>query len=122
MEPTAHDVRIVAIGAVSPLGLSALQTAMGVRARRLCPAETPYRDRRGRTVGLCVAGVAGFDVIGYERLLCLAASALVDTVGLAPEGTWPAVVALPDCGRPDDDPAIASSFIDDLSRASGVAL
>src|SRR3954451_9099605 len=99
-------VRILAGGATSPLGLTALQTAMCARARRLNPVETPFVDRRGRRAGACLSGVAGFEVTGYARLIELAASALRDAVRsdsgggaqLPPRagGPWPAIVALPD--------------------------
>src|SRR4051794_40829700 len=95
-------VRILAVGATSPLGLPALQTAMCARARRLNPVETPFVDRRAQRAGACVSGVGGFEMTGYARIVELAASALRDAMRTAAVAPCPAIVALPEAQRPDD--------------------
>lgn len=110
---------LVSVGARGPLGMNALQLAMGVRARKLAVLTLPWRDKRGRRVGACALG--SLELVGYERMLALAAPALSEAAqGVG--GTVPLILALPESGRPDDDARFDGPILAALSEKSGVSL
>lgn len=120
---------IVGVGARGPVGLSSLQLAMGVRARKLEPRTLPVlRDKRGQDIGACVTGGISLAVIGYERLLALAAPAAIEALlevrvalGLdaAGEASLPVLVSLPEPGRADDDARFGAEFLAALAKRAG---
>lgn len=112
------------VGARGPLGLSSVQVATMVRARRLEPRDVALEDRRGRAIGVALTGGLGEHVTGYERLLGLAAPALAEACdGAFPRaGGIPLFVCLPEAGRADDDPRFEGEFVQALGDRSGVAL
>ena len=112
---------ITSVGARTPVGLSALQSALGVRAQKLEPRSCDLRDERGRSVGTCRVGGLGHDVHGYDRMVALAAGALREAAAEAREGhPVPMVVAIPEAGRADDDPRFQAAFIDEIARPAEV--
>lgn len=114
---------VVSVGARSTLGLSALQAAMLVRARRGDPQSLPLRDKRGRPIGACTAKGVPAGLSGCDRLVALGAPALRAAVPRqAPSGTWPVILAVPEKGRPDDDPRLDGAIVQALAEASGVAI
>ena len=113
---------VVSTGACGPLGLNSLQVAMNARAGLAFARPSPFRDRRGGTVGLGMMGGLGEDRHGYDRMLGLAAPALREALGSGSRPDLPLVVAVPERGRPDDDPRFDGALITDLARAAGVSL
>lgn len=114
---------IVGMGARGPLGLSSMQMATSVRARRFEPRSVALRDRHGHEIGLALAGGHGEHLTGFERLVALAAPPLVEAhleAGLDPRRTdVPVVLCLPEPGRPDDDPRFDDAILDELVQESG---
>ena len=109
---------VVSVGARGPLGMNALALSMGVRARKLAVLTLPWRDKRGRRVGACAA--ESLELVGYERMLALAAPALSEAArGLGP---LPLILALPESGRPDDDERFDGPVLAALSEKCGVPL
>src|SRR4051794_34899728 len=88
---------------------------MCARARKLLPCPTSFVDKRGVSVGLCLAGGLAEDLGGVPRLLALARPALREAVQGARLANLPLVLALPEAGRPDDDPRYESGFIATLA-------
>ncbi len=113
-----RGAQIAAVSAVTPLGATALQSAMAVRARKLEPQSCNVIDKRGRPVGLCAIDGVPESLHGYERHVRLAVRALSGLPFLPDE--VPLCVALPESGRPDDDPRYARSFTTDVATESGV--
>ncbi|MFO0756256.1 MAG: HEAT repeat domain-containing protein [Byssovorax sp.] len=112
---------IVAIGARGPLGLSALQLAMGVRARKLVPTTTLTTDKRGHLCGAATAWGLPRDLAGYDRLIALGAPALREA-GVELAGAVPLLLAVAEPGRPDDDARVETALVADLGARSGVAI
>lgn len=109
--------RIVAVGARTPVGLDAVTTALGVRAAKLEPRPSPFKDARGRVIG--TARCAGLDdaLLGDERAVVLAAAALGEAARSARlEGPVPAFVALRSSANGGSD------VLDRAARRAGVAL
>lgn len=114
---------VTGVGVRCALGLSALHTAMLVRARRGEPRSTRFFDKRQRFIGACTTPGLRENLHGVDRLLGLAAPALRAAVpGDAPSATWPLFLAVPERGRPDDDARLDGAFVPALAEASGVAL
>jgi 3-oxoacyl-[acyl-carrier-protein] synthase-1 len=124
MSPIAPIANIIATGARCPLGLSALQIAMCSRAKKSEPQSTRLRDKRDREIGVCLTPGLPDDLYGYDRLLALAAPALREAALGADFGgrPLPMALALPEPGRPDDNPRLYRDVLADLATASGVAL
>jgi 3-oxoacyl-[acyl-carrier-protein] synthase I len=126
-ERAAEKVLIPALvtgtSARCPLGLSALQAAMLVRARRGEPRATRFLDKRRRFAGASTTPGLRGDLHGFDRLIALAAPALRAAVaGGAPSAAWPLLLAVPERGRPDDDARLDGAIVQALSEASGVAI
>ena len=113
--------RVAGAGARGSLGLSCVQLAMGVRARLLAPASTSFLDRRGRSVGLCMAAGIAPGARGYERFLALGAAPMREACP-ANVGPLPVLLALPEAGRPDDDPRFATELAPALAALAGVPI
>jgi 3-oxoacyl-[acyl-carrier-protein] synthase I len=122
--PAAYPpAAITSIAARGPLGLSSLQVAMCVRARKAEPRSTQFVDKRGRFVGMCTTPGLRSDLHGYERLIALAAPALRAAAPKEPGASpLPLVLAVPEPGRPDDDPRLDHAILLAVAQASGVAL
>src|SRR6185503_15106128 len=113
--------QIISVGARGPLGLSALQVALCVRAGKLEPRRTSFLDKRGATVGAARAVCLPDTLHGYERLLALGAPALREAA-LGLPGPLPLFLALPEPGRPDDDPRLGPAMIEELARRSEIPI
>jgi 3-oxoacyl-[acyl-carrier-protein] synthase-1 len=107
---------VTGIGARTPAGLTALQLAMATRAGAITPAPTPFVDRRGRPVGLAMVGGLPTTLQGYERMVELCAPALREAAVALEHRGAPLVVAVPEAGRPDDDPRLDGSLPSALAR------
>jgi 3-oxoacyl-[acyl-carrier-protein] synthase-1 len=112
---------ILGIGARSPLGLSALQVAMGARALRLEPRSTSFRDRKGYWIGAARAVCVDDDVVGWERFAALGAPALREAAHGQTE-RFPLILALPDRSRPDQSARFDDELLAELARSSGAAI
>lgn len=113
-------VGVKTVGARSPLGLDALQTAMAVRAGLLEPRSTDLLDKRKNRIGCVRARWLADDLFGVERWLELAGPALAEAAAGSTE-KLPLWLALPEEGRPDDDRRIAS-LIAELGHAADVPI
>lgn len=125
MSPPASSIALInATGARAPLGLSALQIAMCVRAKKAEPRSTQLRDKRDRAIGACLTPGLPEDFYGYERLIALAAPALREAALAADFGgrPLPMALALSEPGRPDDNSRLNREILSDLATASGVAV
>ncbi|HTJ83034.1 MAG TPA: hypothetical protein VL400_15040 [Polyangiaceae bacterium] len=88
-------VVIVALGAVTPVGLSAAQTALVVRATVRPVHELPFDDALGESIGGCFVPSISHDIVGDERLVALAAPALREVMAQPPvEAKLPLVLAV----------------------------
>lgn len=117
---------LTGVGVRTTLGLSGLQAAMLVRAKRGEPRSTRFLDKRRRFIGVHMApGIRG-DLHGFDRLVALAAPALRAVVpagqGESLQQTWPLFLAVPEAGRPDDDARLAGEIVPILAEASGVTI
>ncbi|EYF06413.1 beta-ketoacyl synthase N-terminal-like domain-containing protein [Chondromyces apiculatus] len=105
------------------LGLSALQVAMCVRARKGEPRTTRFTDKRQRFIGVARTPGMREDLHGFERMVALAAPALRSVV---PDGAAlhpvPLVLAVPEAGRPDDDPRFGGAMLGVLAEQAGFRL
>lgn len=113
--------KVIAVGASGPIGRSSLQVATCARAQKLEPRERQFIDKRGRPAGICLAGALPADLFGYDRMVALAAEALREA-GAGLDAPAPMIVALPEPGRPDDDPRFGIDFIRAVAERSGVAV
>lgn len=113
-------VGVKAVGARSPLGLDARQTAMAVRAGLLEPRSTDLLDKRQNRIGCVRARWLADDLFGVDRWLALAGPALAEAARGHDEKI-PLWLALPEEGRPDDERRI-SSLIAELGHAADVAI
>lgn len=93
MKPRA---RIVGAGARSSLGRSLRQVAMGARARHAGVGPTPLGDTFDPPVPLSVAPDLPDDLCGLDRMVALAAPALLEAHAQAPHTPVPVILALPD--------------------------
>ncbi|HHH11351.1 MAG TPA: hypothetical protein ENK23_04680, partial [Sorangium sp.] len=120
---------VISVGARGPLGLSALQVTMCLRARKLEPRSTAFFDRRGQEIGMALSAGLGEKAYGFSRMLGLAAPALAEAAAALPEvfvaseqQPLPTIVCLPEEGRADDAPPLAERFVQSLATRSGVRL
>ncbi len=123
------NVSVVGVGARAPLGLSSLQLAMCVRARKFEPQSIALSDKRAQPVGLCYTGGIGGQVYGVHRMISLAAPAIAEALDgvraalrLGDGASVPLVVSLPEKGRPDHDDRYDREILSMLADASGEAL
>ena len=78
MKPLAY---VVGVGARTPVGLNALQTAMLLRAGAAGMAQAPFADADGDPVTMCVQPVVDARLTGWERGAALALPALDEAAG-----------------------------------------
>lgn len=112
-------VKIASVGARAAIGLSALQVALSARAGLTAPQETHFLDKRGWPVGMCRVGGLSRELHGYDRMLALAAPALREARPAGLREALPLFLALPEPGRPDDDPRLGGDFVVELAARSG---
>jgi 3-oxoacyl-[acyl-carrier-protein] synthase-1 len=102
MSAPAQAVHVVAVGARTPVGLTAEATAAAVRAGISRQAAHPFMiDQKGDNVRSAIDGRLEPTVIGWERLVALARSALDEviaklTTGMAWRAPLPVLLALPE--------------------------
>jgi 3-oxoacyl-[acyl-carrier-protein] synthase-1 len=117
---------ILGVGARGPLGLNALQIAMCGRAGKIEPRRTRFVDKHGNSIGAVRARYLPDDLHGYDRLVALAVPALIEAAKVLIGGSfaapYPLFLALPEPGRPDDDPRFGPEILADLARRSGVPI
>lgn len=117
---------IIGVGACSPLGFDARQTALGIRARKIVPRPVQMLDRNGHRFGSARAVGMPEDLFGARRAIAIAARAVRECArdaGIAPDKPTRVFVAIAERGRPmppeDDDVLPARVFLPELERASG---
>lgn len=117
---------IDAVGAASGGAATALRLAMLSRAGKLKPAPSRFKDARGDRVYVRQASFLPDDLFGYERLLALARRALADTAaaGAAAQvgAPVPLVLAIPEAGRPDEDPRLGHQVLRELAHESPIPI
>ena len=94
---------VTALGARSPVGLNAEQTAFGIRNGYLVPRRTPFRDHHGEAVGMSFCAALADDLLGKDRMVELAAGALEECVARdrgAPAAKGEKTVVLLGCPSP----------------------
>lgn len=67
---------VLAAGALTAVGLSAEQTAFGLRAGLFCPRTINYQDKHGEELGAVLVPSIHEEIEGWERLVSLALPAL----------------------------------------------
>jgi 3-oxoacyl-[acyl-carrier-protein] synthase-1 len=137
MQPTTRrgDTLIGGIGARTATGLDAQQVALTWRAGKSWPRESPLVDRSGEPIATCRLASIPDDVLGRDRLVELAAPALVEALGpwsraqRAKTHSVPPVamiLARPRPERPKDsllsELAVRAGVSLDLTRSEEVAL
>lgn len=109
---------ILRASARAPIGLSRLQVAMSVRAGRLDPRPSGFKDKRGQSIGSCTVGGLSRDLVGHDRLLGLAVPALCEAWPEHFSAKLPLILAMPEATRPDDDHRYGLAFVDALAAKS----
>jgi 3-oxoacyl-[acyl-carrier-protein] synthase-1 len=94
------ELRIVAVGARSPLGLNALQLTTAARAQKREVRTSTLRDRRDALVGLVYSRFLPEALYGAERMIRLAAPALAEAAATLAEPV-PLFLGLAGPERPD---------------------
>lgn len=114
---------IVGVGMSTPLGLDARQSALMLRARKLSPDKTAYRDRRGFAIGDARVRRLADTCVGRARKIELAAPALAEAVrGLVgPVGPLPLFVALPSRRSEAEEP-LGAGFLEELASRARVPI
>lgn len=113
--PRGLSIHVGSVAARAAVGLTATQVALCARARRLEPRSSAFVDARGRSVGLCTAGGLEPSLVGYDRLAALAAAALDDLARARWASSVPLLLAVPEPGRPDDDPRLDGAILAELA-------
>ena len=113
---------VVSVGARGPLGLSSLQMAMNIRAAKLEPRRSSFRDKRAQPVALCMTGGLSAESHGYERMLSLAVPALREAMAAVTQPDLALVLALPERDRPDNDERFDGAIVSELGQQSGLTL
>src|SRR5262245_41604586 len=119
--PPHHDVRIGALGMVTPIGLSAAATCAALRAgiSRLqeLPVATPLPDP---VIGAWVPTV---DALKFYRLLRLLLPALQETIAQIDAAALedvPLLVGTAEPSRPDRPPQVDGRLLSAISQRLGV--
>lgn len=121
------EALVMGVGSRGVVGLSSLQLAMCVRARKLEPRSLEHlSDKNGHAIGMCLVPGLPLSVSGYMRLLGLAIPAAIEAAGrfVAKNeiAKLPAVIALPERDRPGDDRRLDGKFIADLAERTGLPI
>jgi len=110
------------VGLSSPLWLDARQTALVLRARKLTPEKTSFRDRRGFALGDVRARRLADSLVGRARLLELAAPALAEaTRELEMQAPLPLFLSLP-ARRSEAEEPLGADFLEALGKRACVPL
>ena len=114
---------IVGVGMSTPLGLDARQSALMIRARKLSPDKTAYRDRRGFRIGDARAKRLDDACVGRARKIELAAPALREAVQnlVGASGPLPLFISLPPRRSEAEEP-LGPSFLEELAGRAGVPI
>lgn len=110
---------ISALGARSPVGLDAEQTAMGIRFSHLSPRRTRFEDSSGQPVGMSLLSALPDEMEGKERMVALAVPALVECAAMdrrastSPSQGRPIVLL----GCPAPRPGFAATDAQEVLRA-----
>jgi len=108
----------------TPLGLDARQTALVLRACKLVPTRTGFRDRHGLRIGSVRARRLADDCVGRERLWQLGAPALAEAVRLLDrdrDEPLPLIVALPPRYSPESEP-LGPDFVAVLAHRAALPI
>lgn len=73
---------VSALGARSPAGLTAEQTAMGIRFSHLSPRRTKLENSHGEAIGMSILTALPDELEGAERMVALAAPALAECLAM----------------------------------------
>jgi 3-oxoacyl-[acyl-carrier-protein] synthase-1 len=117
---------ITALGARSPVGMNAEQTALWIRASHLAPRRTRFVDAQGEPVGMSLASALSDDLEGKERMVALAAPALAECAEAdrraqgASGGARPILLLGCPSPRPGFGPSDATELLWAIARAAGV--
>jgi 3-oxoacyl-[acyl-carrier-protein] synthase-1 len=150
MPALPFPVFVSGVGARSSLGLTARQTALCARARKGEPRSTRWKTRHGYFIGACTTPGVPDELEGIGRLAALAVPALraaAPREAIVPAGaqaaaaqvsaqlgsgaqlgagarspSWPLFLAVPEAGRPDDDPKLDGAFLGEIAETAGLAL
>lgn len=110
---------ILSVGALTAVGLSAEQTAFGLRAGIFCPRTIGYRDAAGEELGAVLVPSIHEEIEGWERLVSLALPPLREV--LRHVGAFARVsrvfLALP-AARPGLSASEQACVIDELADAA----
>jgi 3-oxoacyl-[acyl-carrier-protein] synthase I len=117
--------QILGAGARGPLGLNLLQVAMCARAGKMAPRRTRFADKYGNSIGAVRSRFLPDDLHGFERLVALAVPALREAAASIPAQQpgqprvlVPLFLALPEAGRPGDDPRYGPEMLAELAKRS----
>lgn len=113
---------ILGVGASSPLGLDARQTALVLRAKKMAPGKTPFGSS-GFGLGNVRSRRLPDSLVGRDRLIELAAPALAEVVRALPgnPGPLPLFLALPPKRAEAEEP-LGADFFDVMAKRAGVSL
>jgi 3-oxoacyl-[acyl-carrier-protein] synthase-1 len=123
------DAVIVGVGARAPLGLTALQVTMSVRAGKMDPRDSYLIDRAGAPIAMCRLPSIGDHVMGVGRFVALGGPALTQAAfpWLSAEQKrgqsvrpLPLIVALPPKTRPGFDARLEGQLLAGLEARSQV--
>jgi 3-oxoacyl-[acyl-carrier-protein] synthase I len=121
---------ILAVGASTPIGLDARQTALMLRASKCHPRPSPFVDESGNSLGSVRCVRLSDELLGRPRLVALAAPALRELMDTLPPGVsldrhQPVVLllALPEPwdGEPEEMSSVAG-LLSDVARSAQLSL
>lgn len=112
---------VLSVGASTPLGLDARQTALLVRAKKLVVSRAPLRDRNGTSVGTVRARRLPDDLFGRQRMIALAAPALREALR-GQDVAEPIALALAAPKRREGAAPLGPDFASALGDAAGLAI
>ena len=121
------ELQVLSVGASTPLGLDARQTAFMLRACKGEPRSSPFRGLDGNTLGTMRCHRMADTVFGYERYLELAVPALREALDAtdAEETTRPGPIVLllsAPSAFVGEDERISSHLLMDVAKAADVEL
>ena len=109
---------ILSVGMSTPLGLDARQSSLVLRARKMAPTKTAFRDRHGFAIGDVRARRLDDALVGPGRLLALAAPALREALSGVPPTEAPLFLAVPE-RRSEAEAPLGPTFLSDLADRAG---
>ncbi len=120
------ELHVLSVGASTPLGLDARQTAFMLRACKGEPRSSPFRGLDGNTLGTMRCHRMDDKVVGYPRYLELAVPALREALdgGSAETARGEPIVLLlsaPNAFEGENE-RISSHLLTDLAKAANVEL